>query len=365
MHADWIGLDNGVIGLELDRHFVTLLARPQRQRLAHRADDLVQIGRRALQVHLALNDPRDVQQIVDQPRFEPRVAHDGRQHGARARRQRGVGQQRGRPHQHRRQGRAQLVAQHGDELILGLAGLVRALDGLAQRLLLDLLVGARVHVDHGGLEDRSSQQRAAARQLHMARGNACDLETDLALVVRVQPRTPVEVGEHQGAIVGVDQLAEPPPDDLSMQRPEQGGGGPVHGADDPAPIEDQRGERGRIEEVDVLIATDLERWLALQQLLVLGAEVLDGRAQPLVLERVRIAGNGRPGPLPIPPSHRAAPEGRRDGSLERQPRASIPRPSSAPPSPWGASYADLKASAQWTRERERHFPSKRLRRRAS
>ncbi|CAA9444575.1 MAG: hypothetical protein AVDCRST_MAG64-4426 [uncultured Phycisphaerae bacterium] len=74
-----------------------------------------------VQLDLAPADPRQVQQVVDQPRLQLHVAADRPDLAAEFRREVGPRLQVADRRQHRRQRRAEFVAQHGQEVVLRLA----------------------------------------------------------------------------------------------------------------------------------------------------------------------------------------------------------------------------------------------------
>ncbi len=97
-------------------------------------DHLAGVGLAAVELQLAAGDARQVEQVVDQPRLQLHVAPD---HGelAHVPREARVGFQAGDDGEHRRQRRAQLVAQSGEELVLGRVGRLRLLVGPLELLL--------------------------------------------------------------------------------------------------------------------------------------------------------------------------------------------------------------------------------------
>ena len=124
-------------------------ARERRPGLLERAaDDLAQVGRLLVQLDLAGGDARDVEQVVDQAREVPHLALDdvplGRAGGAFAPRHQ---LERG---DDRRQRVAQLVAEHGEELVLDPAGRLRLRQCRAR-------LGEQAHV--------VERERGAARDL--------------------------------------------------------------------------------------------------------------------------------------------------------------------------------------------------------
>ena len=119
---------------------------------------VVEVRRPAVEPQLAADHPAEVQEVVDQPGLQRDVAADHRQVFLHLRRQARGHLQQGDGRDHRRQRGAQLVAEHGEEPVLGQAGGLGGLLGLLQ-LRLGLL--ARRDVLHGA-DDPDGAPIAAA-----------------------------------------------------------------------------------------------------------------------------------------------------------------------------------------------------------
>ena len=143
-------------------------------------DDRTQLDGASVQFDLPPRDPRHVQQVVDQPGLHFHVAADhfqGFTHGWVE--VRSVLEHR-QAHHHRRQGRAQFVAQDRQEMVLGAIGLLggglRLFGGVLRRfqlLLRPLAVGdvAAIEVHIAAVHDGHKHERedpAATFQVHLA-----------------------------------------------------------------------------------------------------------------------------------------------------------------------------------------------------
>ena len=98
-------------------------------------EELVQVGSHRRDGQLAAADARDVEQVVDQPRLEFDVAAHHPELIAHFERQGEIGLECGGGHQHRCERRAQLVAEGGEEVVLGTRAALDFSHRHAQRLL--------------------------------------------------------------------------------------------------------------------------------------------------------------------------------------------------------------------------------------
>ena len=135
LHPIGVGGDDQRVVHRLDRDGDPLALRGRRHRLDRRRHCLGDLGRAQAQRQLAADDARDVEDVLDQRGLRPRVALDDGQAAVDLGR-RVAPAQRLRPAEDRVQRRAQLVRDHGQELVLGAAGQL----GLAAQ---PLLLGAR------------------------------------------------------------------------------------------------------------------------------------------------------------------------------------------------------------------------------
>ena len=203
-----VGLDVMGVRVEGDVEPQVLLADVADADLQRLAEQLVRVDGPGLQPELTAADPGHVEQVVDQPGLEVDVAADHPEHRAIVLRRGRVVEHRGDGGEHRRQRSAQLVAEDGEELVLGaIGGVGGVLRGL--EVALGLLPPRDVEPDADDADrpaERITEDPAPAVDpgRHAVRGD--DPELDLEFVVTGQ-RT-VDRGAEGRPIVGVDQLEE-------------------------------------------------------------------------------------------------------------------------------------------------------------
>jgi hypothetical protein len=214
-----VGPDAVLLGRELHHEIQTLapdLPFHGRDRVL---DDLPGVDVPAVQLELAARDARQVEQIVDQPRLQLDVALD---HGklARVAGEVGIGFEARDDGEHRRQRRAQLVAQGGEEAVLGLVGGLGLLMGPLQLLL---------HARAVGDVDRAAHHPHRP-PLGIADDEPLVPDVDVAAVTVAQPELDAEGGAasldgaedlavHTLDILGVDLLLPPAEPGLHLLRP--------------------------------------------------------------------------------------------------------------------------------------------------
>ena len=233
---------------------------------------------------LVLGDARQIEEVVDQARFDRDVAVDHGEGLAEGVRERGVVLPRGGREQNRHQRGAELVAQNGDEAILGRA--VRARDRAfvldpsplladASPLVLDplpppevddarVVAGLVIALDAEGATRQLDQDLDAAprpdRQLRRHRRVGAATATH---VLEPDPTIALDDEDEQGTLAETRGLAS---DEI--------GSSEVTALDDAVAVEDEARDRPDVEELDVLVVPELDFPPRLDQLRMLGGKLL-------------------------------------------------------------------------------------------
>jgi hypothetical protein len=227
------------------------------------------IGARWLDTHFAMRDPRQVQQVIDQPNFGLHVALDDPERAAYVFGQLLETRERRSGCQNWRERRPQLVAQHGDEGVFGVVGSASGFLGSREALSFCLRGVALSEVEQSDDEIAITGLAGARAEPHRDRlGTARRKPKLTALWLGLVARHQQVIAEPL-AVVRMQRRREWAADQLDAARTKQSDRDQIEILDRTREIDADPGHRRVVEQLAVALPRGLELRLRLEQILVL------------------------------------------------------------------------------------------------